>query len=61
MYEVIVGNIGTVYSGDNLEHATAIFDSYVAQSRSTFGRAAGESVTLLQDDDIIREYEVEHE
>jgi len=55
-YEVIVGNIGKVYAGTN--HATALehFLEYVSQSESDYGRASGESVTLLQNDEIVREH-----
>jgi hypothetical protein len=55
-YQVIVGNIGTVYSGTNLRDARFHARSYVDQSKSNRGRAAGESVTVLKDGEIIEEY-----
>lgn len=57
MYEVIVGNIGTVYRGDDESEARRLFDVYVEQSRSGFGRAGGESVTVFQDGEIVLEHE----
>ena len=44
--EVVVGNVGAVYSGSEPEEAQRVFDAYVAISRSGVGRAGGESVTL---------------
>ena len=55
-YEVIVGNIGTVYDGGSRRLADKNYAEYVQQSKSDYGRAAGESVTLMKDDDIAKEY-----
>ena len=55
-YEVICGNIGTVHTGAAIRAAEIHFDEYVAQSKSEYGRAAGESVTLMRDGEIHREY-----
>lgn len=55
-YEVIVGNIGTVYSGNNFMQASAKFAAYVKLSKADSGRASGESVTLLDHDEIKREH-----
>lgn len=55
-FEVVVGNIGTVYSGNNYMAACSRFQVYVKQSKSNYGRAAGESVTLLQGSEIRKEY-----
>lgn len=55
-YQVIVGNIGTVYDGTSYAQATRDFDHYAQQSRDGVGRAAFEEVTLLEDDEIIREH-----
>lgn len=56
-YSVIVGNIGTVHTCNNLRDARFHARSYVDQSKSDTGRAAGESVTILNDEgDIIEEY-----
>lgn len=56
-FECIVGNIGTVYSGSDSEAAHACYAEYVSQSQRNYGRAAGESVTLTLDDEIILEHE----
>lgn len=56
-WEVIVGNIGTVYSGTNGFEANTRFQTYVGQSNSEYGRAAGEDVTLMKDGEIHREFE----
>ncbi len=55
-YQVIVGNIGTVYSGKDYTEAKATYAHYVEQSKAPFGRASGEQVTLLEDDEIKAEY-----
>jgi hypothetical protein len=55
-YEVIVGNIGTVYSGSNHLEATRTWASYVKDSKSGGGRADGESVTLMKNGEIEREH-----
>jgi len=48
-YQVIVGNIGTVYDGKNLREARQHFAEYLTQSKSGRGRAAGEPVDLIDD------------
>jgi hypothetical protein len=48
-YEVVVGNIGTVYSGSNERQAQKDYVEYVEQSKTNYGRAAGESVTFFKD------------
>lgn len=55
-YEVIVGNIGTVYSGPNSKIARKTFSTYVKQSKTGYGRAGGEDVTLMKDREIIKEH-----
>ena len=45
-YEVIVGNIGTVYIGTDYTEADATTAEYVDQSTGNYGRAAGEPVTM---------------
>lgn len=55
-YEVIVGNIGTVYSGDNRNKAEKDYKDYVAQSKGGKGRAGGEDVILLIDGEPEKEY-----
>jgi hypothetical protein len=51
-YQVIVGNIGTVYDGDNMIDANRDFGTYKRQSQSGRGRAGGETVTLFDNDEI---------
>ncbi len=59
LYSVVVGNVGTVYSIDSLTRAANEFDTYVTLSQAQSGRASGEDVTLLKDDEIIKEYHAE--
>ncbi len=61
MYQVIVGNIGTVYEGDDEFEAYATFQMYRIDSKYSRGRAAGESVTLLADGEVVKEYVGEQE
>jgi hypothetical protein len=56
-WEVIVGNIGTVYAGTNRAMALEKFATYVESSQLKFGRASGEDVTLFQDNNIVKEFE----
>ena len=60
MYEVIVGNIGMVFSGEKTEanrvEAYRTFNHYVEASKSECGRAGGETVTLFLDEEIIKEH-----
>ena len=55
-WEVIVGNIGTVYSGDDEAVARRKFASYKRDSELECGRAVGESVVLMRDGEIVQEY-----
>jgi hypothetical protein len=56
MYEVIVGNIGLVYTGSNGFTANVVYGTYKRQSKEGRGRAAGEDVTALRDGEIFHEY-----
>jgi hypothetical protein len=56
-YEVVVGNIGTVYSGNSLREASRCFSEYVKQSKSPFGRASSEDVTMFCDSEICKSYD----
>jgi len=59
-YQVTVGNVGTVYDGDDQQKADEMFDEYVEQSRSGYGRAAHEPVCLMNvDGEEFREF-VDH-
>jgi hypothetical protein len=55
-YEVVVGNIGKVYSGSVVSDAIMTFIAYYDQSTQNRGRAAGESVTMFQDGEPIKEH-----
>jgi hypothetical protein len=55
-FSVIVGNVGTVFTGSE-QTARREFNEYVKASRSSHCRASGEDVTLLNDrGDIEREF-----
>lgn len=55
-YEVIVGNIGTVYEGHNKAAALRYYETYVKHSKEQYGRASNEPVTVMMDGDIMVEY-----
>ncbi len=55
-YEVIVGNVGSVYRGSNFKAANGHYKEYVKQSKRGLGRAGGESVTMLKNEDIHKEH-----
>lgn len=57
MYEVVVGNVGTVYRGADEKVANVAFDTYVDLSKSGHGRAAGEEVSFFEDGDLVKEFE----
>jgi len=57
-YEVVVGNVGTVYEGDDHEKAVRTFLAYVSLSINGEGRVSGESVTMFDGESVEREYEV---
>lgn len=56
MYVVICGNIGCVYDGCDRSEAERRFNGYVEQSKSGFGRAGNENVTMFCDGEIILEH-----
>jgi hypothetical protein len=55
-YEVIVGNVGSVYSGNSLKEALQTYKTYREQSESGLGRAGNEPVTLMVDGEPWREH-----
>jgi hypothetical protein len=55
-YEVIVGNIGTVYSGTSEDAALSDFYIYRHKSKQDVGRASGEDVTLMRNGEPWKEY-----
>jgi len=56
-YEVICGNVGKVYDGVDPLEANDAYDSYVVESKGGIGRAAHESVVLMEDGEPIAEYD----
>lgn len=56
MFTVIVGNIGTVYSGSNEKQATKAYREYKKQSERGLGRANGEDVTLMENGEPKKEH-----
>ena len=55
-WEVIVGNVGSVYVGNSKREAQRTYNRYVASSQTEVGRAGGEDVVLMCNGDISREY-----
>ena len=55
-YEVIQGNIGTLWRGTNGFEARQAFYGARRASLAPHGRASGESVVLIRDDEIIAEH-----
>src|SRR5208337_3324914 len=56
-YEVIVGNVGSVYHGRSRTTAFATYESYVEISKEHVGaRCYGEDVILLVDGEIKKEH-----
>lgn len=56
-YQVVVGNIGTVYDGNSYLSACVHYSDYVTLSGKLHGRAAGEPVALFEDGHPIREHQ----
>lgn len=56
-YSVIVGNVGTVHETNNRRTAVIEFNRAVTRSKTGAGRDAGEPVTLMADDEPVRDYE----
>lgn len=57
-YDVIVGNIGYVHTTNDLKDSKKAYKEYVRQSKSKYGRASNEPVTLMDNarSDILEEY-----
>ena len=55
-YSVVVGNIGTVYRGPDRWEALESFVAYQRLSQSNSGRAGGETVTFMDNDEILEQY-----
>lgn len=58
-YEVVVGNVGTVYDGASEEAAHKAFSQFVERSESGLGRCGNEQVTLFKDGDLIDQHDPE--
>lgn len=56
MFRVLVGNIGTVYTGDDENEARELFNNYCESSQSWNGMAGGESVTLFDGEEILEDF-----
>lgn len=59
-YQVIVGNVGTVYDGDDYAEARKEYSVQVGWSMLSSGRAANEPVTLMADGDVAMEHIPRH-
>lgn len=57
MFSVIVGNLGTVYDGDDFAEAEKTYDEYVEMSHCQFGRASSEEVILMKNGEVEFHYE----
>ena len=56
-YEVVVGNVGSVFHGKSRADAQKTYQSYVNSSKQQAGaRCFGEDVTLLVDGEIKHEH-----
>ncbi len=55
-WEVVVGNVGSVYRELDESGAYASYKAYVDISKEGYGRAGGESVTLFRDGEIVAEH-----
>lgn len=56
-YQVIVENVGTVYDGDDDKEAKMQYKECIAISDGEYGRAAGETVAMFEEGEIVVEYE----
>lgn len=56
-YIVVVGNLGTVYDGEDEDVATYAYADYVGVSDTGYGRLAFEPVTLFADGEPVLEHE----
>src|SRR5436309_3017945 len=61
VHDVIVGNVGTVYSGANAVEARSNFDTYKRVVHRFGGRAYMEEVTWLTDGDVQAEYDPKYD
>ena len=52
-YEVLVGNVGSVYKGNDLDEAIKDFHDYVRMSNEGVGRASYENVSFFKNGEPI--------
>lgn len=55
-WEVSVDNVGIVFIGDNGFNAIKSYNECVIASKSRYGRMSGESVYLIKNGEINKEY-----
>jgi hypothetical protein len=55
-WSVVVGNIGTLFIGEDGDAARECYEQYKRLSQDGCGRAAGEEVSLFCNGDIVEEY-----
>ncbi len=55
-YQIIVSNVGVVYSGNYATVAEEVYREYVRLSKEVIGEAAGEDVTAMYQGEPYREY-----
>lgn len=60
-YQVIVGNVGTVYDGVDESEAEKTYNDYVELSKSGYGRAGNEDVSLMRDGEPLKEHFGRHD
>lgn len=55
-FQIVVGNVGHVWQGNNYMQARSQYAAWVKQSKANGGRAKGEPVTLFHKGEIKAEY-----
>ena len=60
-YQVYVGNIGMVLETKELSEAIDCFREYLFQSQSGYGKASGESVCVMADNEPLPDYDFDGE
>jgi hypothetical protein len=55
-YAVLVGNVGTVYRGPDMNQARMAYDHYLSLAKHGEGSAGHESVSLFSEHDVIEEW-----
>lgn len=56
-YEVVVGNLGYVHTGNNQKAALRCYREYVTISKAGVGKVGNEQVTLFRDGEILKEHD----